>query len=148
MKIRVVTKLQAVYRGSKVRQFLIEDHTRATNAALKVQTKFRTHNAPSIAQLRLKLIDERIQKRYKEEQKRREVSVDERKHTFYEEMRHDSASEDEEEDWQEIYNTDLKRYVYYNQVLNEQRDTNPLERKFERALVGLRVKVRYPKNIP
>jgi len=146
MKIRVITKLQAVYRGSKVRQYLIDNHLLVTNAALKVQTKFRTHNAPSITELRLKLIDERIQKRYKAEQKRREVSVEERKHTFYEEMRHDSASEDEEEDWQEIYNSDLKRYVYYNKLLNEQRDTNPLERKFERALIGLKVKVRYPKK--
>ena len=144
MKIRVVTKLQAVYRGSKVRRSLIFNYNKASNAALKVQTKFRTHNAPSIRELRLKLIDERIQKRYKEEQKRRETSVEERLQTFYEEMRHDSASEDEEEEWEEIYNTDLQRFVYYNKVLNEQRDTNPLERLFERALVGLRIKVRYP----
>ena len=123
---------------------MIDDMLREQGAALKVQTKFRTHNAPSIRELRLKLIDERIQKRYKEEQKRRETSVEERLQTFYEEMRHDSASEDEEEEWEEIYNTDLQRFVYYNKVLNEQRDTNPLERLFERALVGLRIKVRYP----
>jgi hypothetical protein len=145
-KTQLVRRLQAMHRGQKVRQRVLAEYLAGKRAALKIQTNFRGHNVPSIRQLRLKLVGERIQARYKEEMKRREKSVRQRLVTFHEENRHDSASEEEEESWQEVYNSDLQRNVYYNRILNEQRDTNPLDRKFEKALVGMKVKVRWPRK--
>ena len=110
-KTQLVRRLQAMYRGQKVRETIIAEYTAGKRAALKIQTKYRGHNVPSIRQLRLKLVSERIKARYKEEMRRRQKSVETRLETFYEEIRHDSASEEEEESWQEVYNTELKRYV-------------------------------------
>ena len=145
-KTCLVTRLQAMHRGQKARAKLVHEYRVASSAALKIQTKFRGHSVPTIRELRLKLVSDRIQSRFKEEMKRREKCVQKRKHTFHEEIRHDSASDSEEESWEEVYNEDLRKLVYYNKVLNETRETNPNERRFERALIGLRCKLRWPRK--
>eukprot|EP00505_MAST-04D_sp_SCG-Rhode-Island_P005457 Stramenopile-MAST_4_protein_5457 len=98
-----------MHRGQKARAKLVHEYRVASSAALKIQTKFRGHSVPTIRELRLKLVSDRIQSRFKEEMKRREKCVQKRKHTFHEEIRHDSASDSEEESWEEVYNEDLRK---------------------------------------
>lgn len=144
--------LQCSYRGYLSRELLnklrIEQATRWFAATL-IQKVFRGSQVLFWRDIRLNAIAAFVLDRHVQERNLRMVNCSERYNRFIIEHRHDSASEDGEEDelietsdWIEAYHQQSGKQYWFHSITKEKTSIEPgSSRAIDLAYVGLRVKV-------
>ena len=120
-----------------------------TKCAVRLQKIFRGHQVDDWKTIRFKLIRQRVLARDEVTAANSRQAVRELVEKRLADLARDSASDTESEgddDWEELWDKDERRLFYWSASRSQRSWEKPVDRAFEKSLVGSVVKVHWPKD--